>query len=122
MPKTAAKEAKLLGIKHTENKLFDPTHNLILGSAHLSRVLNNFKNSYIVTSAVYNAGPKPVLQWLKDFGDPREGTIDIIDWIELIPYAETRNYVMRILETVTVYRTLEGHPKKTLIDDLTRQY
>jgi soluble lytic murein transglycosylase len=120
MPQTAAQEAKLLKITHNESKLFDPQHNLHLGTSHLSKLLNNFDSSYILAIAAYNAGPTPVARWCKDFGDPRQGTIDIIDWIELIPYAETRNYVMRVLETITIYRSLEGTPQKTLLDDLTR--
>ncbi|MBS0271708.1 MAG: lytic transglycosylase domain-containing protein [Proteobacteria bacterium] len=120
MPATAAKEAKQLGIKHSERKLVDPQHNLVLGSSHLSQLLNRFDKSYILAAAAYNAGETPVKRWLKDFGDPRSGAIDIVDWIELIPYAETRNYVMRVLENITNYRSLEGLPKKTLIDDLQR--
>jgi soluble lytic murein transglycosylase len=117
-PTTAAEEAKRLGVRHSESKLYDPTHNLLLGSSHLSYLLNNFESSYILTLAAYNAGPDPVERWLKEFGDPRRGDVDIIDWVELIPYAETRNYVMRVLENITIYRSLEGQPKKTLIDDL----
>lgn len=120
LPKTAAHEARRLGISHRDNKLFDPHHNLVLGSAHLSRLLNNFMGSYLLVMAAYNAGPVPVKRWLKDFGDPRQGNVDIIDWIEMIPYHETRNYVMRVLENVTNYRSLHPSPKKTLIDDLKR--
>ena len=76
--------------------------------------------SYILAFAAYNAGPTPVGRWLKDFGDPRRGGVDIIDWIEMIPYYETRNYVMRVLENITNYRSLHPHPKKTLVDDLKR--
>lgn len=117
---TAAHEAKRLGISHKESKLFEPQHNLILGSAHLSRLLNNFLGSYILVAAAYNAGPTPVRRWLKDIGDPRVGMIDIIDWIEMIPYYETRNYVMRVLENVTNYRSLQPHPKESIVDDLKR--
>lgn len=120
MPKTAAKEARHLGVNHSERKLVDPEHNLMLGSSHLSRVLDNFDKSYILAAASYNAGSAPVQRWLKDFGDPRTDNVDIVDWIELIPYAETRNYVMRVLENITIYRSLEGDPRKTLIDDLQR--
>ncbi len=115
---TAAAEAKRLGVKHSESKLYDPTHNLLLGSSHLSYLLNNFASSYILTIAAYNAGPNPVKRWLTNFGDPRNGNVDVIDWIEMIPYSQTRDYVMRVLENVTNYRSMEGQPKKTLIDDL----
>lgn len=118
---TAAHEAKRLGISHRDNKLFEPRHNLILGSAHLSRLLNNFIGSYILVAAAYNAGPTPVKRWLKEIGDPRTAKVDIIDWIELIPYYETRNYVMRVLENITNYRAaLQPNPQKSLVDDLRR--
>lgn len=120
LPTTATHEAKRLGIKHRENKLYDPQHNLVLGSAHLSRMLNNFAGSYILLLAAYNAGPTPVKRWLKEFGDPRLGEVDLVDWVEMIPYYETRNYVMRVLENVSNYRSLLPHPKITIVDDLRR--
>ncbi len=120
IPATAAREAKRLKISHKESKLCDPHHNLLLGTAHLSRMLDHFDKSYILAAAAYNAGHTPVQRWIQQFGDPRQGEIDIVDWIELIPYAETRNYVMRVLENITIYRSLEGQPQKTLLDDLQR--
>ncbi len=120
MPKTAARVAKLLRVAHHERKLYDPTHNLHLGSSHLSTLLDKFDSSYILTIAAYNAGDEPVKRWLHTFGDPRKGEVDIVDWVELIPYGETRNYVMRVLENITIYRSLEGNPKTTLVDDLKR--
>lgn len=118
---TASKEAKRLGISHKESKLFEPQHNLVLGSAHLSHMLDNFMGSYILTMAAYNAGPTPTHRWVQELGDPRSGQVDIIDWIEMIPYYETRNYVMRVLENVTNYRSaLQADPKKTIVDDLQR--
>lgn len=120
MPQTALREAKRLGIRHKESQLYDPKHNTLLGSAHLHHLLKKFQGSYILTCAAYNAGHTPVERWLVDFGDPRQGDVDVVDWVELIPYAETRNYVQRVLENITAYRSLEGKPKKTLIDDLKR--
>ncbi len=120
MPATAAHEAKRLGIKHSKNMLFDAKHNIHLGSAHAARMLNNFNNSYILTAVAYNAGPHVAKRWVKELGDPRSGKIDVVDWVELIPYYETRNYVMRVLENVTNYRSLQGHPKQTLVHDLKR--
>ncbi|MBY0502242.1 MAG: lytic transglycosylase domain-containing protein [Alphaproteobacteria bacterium] len=116
--KTAAHEAKRLGVKHSDKQLYNPQHNLHLGTAHLARLLNTFDNSYILASAAYNAGPSPVHRWIKELGDPRSDNIDPIDWIEKIPYAETRNYVMRVMENITNYRCLNGLPKKTLVNDL----
>ena len=118
LPKTAASVAESIGMAHKENQLFDPDHNLLLGSVFLSQLLNDFDYSYVLASAAYNAGPGRVNRWLKVFGDPRNGEVDVIDWIELIPYAETRHYVMRVLENITNYRSLKGPPQKTLIHDL----
>jgi len=120
LPKTAADMAKGLGISHKVHQLFDPHHNLILGSAFLAELLKDYDHSYVLTIAAYNAGPGRVKRWLEVFGDPRKGEVDILDWIELIPFAETRNHVMRVLENVTNYRCLKGPPKKTLIHDLQR--
>jgi len=118
VPKTAADEAKSLGVPHHDDKLFEPSHNLLLGSSYLSRVLNDYNHSYVLASAAYNAGPGRVDRWLKEYGNPHAGEVDIVDWVELIPFAETRAYVMGVLANTTNYRSLEGQPKKTLVDDL----
>ncbi len=118
IPKTGELIAKDLGIYHNESLLYDPHHNLVLGSTYISSLLNDFDHSYVLTSAAYNAGPGRVQRWLRDFGDPRQGQVDIVDWIELIPFSETRTYVMRVLENVSTYRSREGNLKKTIIDDL----
>lgn len=120
IPKAAEEAAERLGIPHAEHKLFDPAHNLLLGSDHLATLLTEFNGSYILAIAAYNAGPTPVRRWLTEFGDPRDGKIDVIDWIERVPYGETRNYLMRVLETLTSYRSREGKPHRTIIDDLTK--
>jgi soluble lytic murein transglycosylase len=75
-----------------------------LGSAFLGRLLERYDGSYAMAAAAYNAGPGRVTQWIEDYGDPRTGQIDIIDWIELIPIYETRNYVQRVIENTYVYR------------------
>lgn len=122
MPKAAADAAKRLGVPHTDQKLFDPRHNLLLGSDHVSSLLDDFNHSYLLVTAAYNAGPTPVGRWLKNYGDPHRGEVDIIDWIELIPYAETRNYVQRVLENVTNYRShLHDTPTRTIHDDLKKK-
>ncbi len=82
----------------------DPNYNMMLGQSYLSTLLKNYKGSYILALAAYNAGPKRVKRWLKAFGDPRDLRTDAIDWIELIPFSETRNYVQRVLENLQVYR------------------
>jgi soluble lytic murein transglycosylase len=68
-------------------------------------MLTRFDNCLPLAAAAYNAGPNRVAQWLGDNGDPLSGPIDMVDWIELIPVAETRNYVQRVAENVVMYRT-----------------
>ncbi len=122
MPQTAQITAKKIGVKHQKSQLTsDPKHNVMLGSHHLGHMLERFDNSYILAIAAYNAGHTPVERWLTTFGDPRTGEIDIVDWVELIPYKETRNYVQRVLENIGPYRSLlDGEVKETIIEDLQR--
>ena len=77
-------------------------------------MLKKHGGSKVLALAAYNAGPYKVKQWVKEIGDPREGDIDTVVWIELIPYSETRNYVMRVLEADWVYRGILGDGMKKL--------
>lgn len=105
LPGTARDVAGRLGIPFIQEKLTrDPTYNVQLGSQYLSEMLGRFGGSYEIALAAYNAGPNRVARWLETMGDPRGGKIDMVDWIEMIPFSETRNYVQRIMEGVTVYR------------------
>ncbi|MCB1563069.1 MAG: lytic transglycosylase domain-containing protein [Alphaproteobacteria bacterium] len=105
MPGTAKGTAKKLGIAYQEGALTnDPAYNIRLGSSYLAEMLERFDGSYPLAIAAYNAGPGRVDQWLDTYGDPRKGEVDFIDWIEMIPIYETRNYVQRVLEAVYVYR------------------
>ena len=79
-----------------------------MGTAYLSEVLDKFDGSVPLAAAAYNAGPHRVAQWLIDNGDPREAGQSMIDWIEMIPFNETRNYVQRVLENVVVYQARRG--------------
>ena len=88
--------------------LDDPAYNLELGAAHLSHLIDRFGGSYVMTLAAYNAGPHRVDQWVETYGDPRDPFVDPVDWVELIPFSETRNYVMRVLENTQVYRARLG--------------
>jgi len=101
MPKTALQTAKKTKIRL--GSLSDPNVNLPLGCAHLSELLDHFKGSMILSIAAYNAGVKAVESWLVKYGDPRHQGVDLIDWIETIPYAETRNYVQRVWENYAYY-------------------
>jgi soluble lytic murein transglycosylase len=99
----------------------DGSYNITLGRAYLEQLLDDFGGSYALAIAAYNAGPGRVRQWLQDFGDPRGGSIGMVDWIELIPIAETRSYVERVLETLQVYRGQLGRSSAfSLVSDLAR--
>ena len=105
MPSTAKLMARQLRVRYSKSKLIsDPLHNLSLGSAYLEHLRENYDGSLILTLAAYNAGPGNVQRWLRENGDPRNfSPLDAIDWIESIPLPETRNYVQRVLENLTVY-------------------
>ncbi len=110
MPATARHTARGLGIPFNRDRLTsDPDYNLRLGQAYLKELLERFDGSYILALAAYNAGPARAERWIKEYGDPRDPKVDAINWIERIPFSETRNYVQRILESLVVYR--EGQPK-----------
>lgn len=105
MPSTAKQVARQNGLSHSVSSLTSsPQHNIELGCHYLEDLLQQFDGSYPLAIAAYNAGPSRVTKWLKTFGDPRKGQVDLLDWIELIPVPETRNYVQRVLEGVYVYR------------------
>jgi soluble lytic murein transglycosylase len=78
-------------------------------------MLEVFDGSLPLAVAAYNAGPRRVEQWLAQNGDPRVGPVDMIDWIEEIPIGETRNYVQRVLENITIYRARRGETTPTLL-------
>ena len=108
MPSTAAKVAKDLKVKFNKNKLDDPDYNVRLGRAYLADMVDDFGGSYILALAAYNAGPSRARRWIKEYGDPREPGVDVVDWIEMIPFTETRNYVQRVMESVSIYRRKLG--------------
>ena len=102
---TAREVAGKLSLPFIQDKLTsDPAYNVTLGSQYLAQMLQRFGGSYELALAAYNAGPNRVARWLDTMGDPRAGKIDMVDWIEMIPLRETRNYVQRIMEGVGVYR------------------
>jgi soluble lytic murein transglycosylase len=82
----------------------DPVYNAALGAAELGGLLEDYRGSYIMTFAAYNAGRGSVKKWIDRYGDPRDPKVDAVDWVELIPFAETRNYVQRVMENLQVYR------------------
>ncbi len=111
MPGTANDVARDLGVSdlHTTDRLTaDPDYNARLGSEYLSQMAERFDGNVVMVSAAYNAGPARPPRWMAAYGDPREGDIDIVDWIEMIPFRETQNYVMRVTESLPVYRARLG--------------
>lgn len=106
IPTTAQITAKKEGLPYRRDALLsDPHYNLTLGSAHLSHLNGKYSGSWIMTFAAYNAGPNRVTQWVEAYGDPRGAAVDPLDWIEQIPFEETRNYVQRVLENSQIYRS-----------------
>lgn len=86
----------------------DPVYNTALGAAELGGLLQDYRGSYIMTFAAYNAGRGSVAKWIERYGDPRDPKVDAVDWVELIPFSETRNYVERVMENLQVYRARFG--------------
>ncbi|MBX6321697.1 MAG: lytic transglycosylase domain-containing protein [Rhodospirillaceae bacterium] len=104
MPATAKRMAAKLKLKFTPKKLVDDDFNVRLGRAYLNDLLDAFSGSYVLAVSSYNAGPSRVQDWIRQYGDPRDANVDVIDWIESIPFDETRNYVQRVMENLQVYR------------------
>jgi len=122
IPRFAQAEARMVGLPFRQSWLTDdPQYNLRLGRGFLDDLVDSFGGSYILAAAAYNAGPSRARQWIRDFGDPRAGT-DPVNWIESIPFSETRNYVQRVLENTEVYRNrLSGQPTEIILsEDLRR--
>ncbi|SDF09446.1 soluble lytic murein transglycosylase [Salipiger thiooxidans] len=114
MPGTAKEVSGWLDIAYSHDGLTaDPAYNARLGSAYLASLARRFNGNAVMMAAGYNAGPGRPIRWMEQFGDPRSGDIDVVDWIEMIPFNETRNYVMRVTESLPVYRARLGrdpHP------------
>ena len=121
MPATASEIANKLQLPFSAERLEDGTYNVYLGRAYLETLIDDFGGSYALAIAGYNAGPGRVRQWLRDYGDPRGGKVDMVDWIENIPINETRNYVQRVLENLQIYRGQVGRNSAfSLASDLAR--
>ncbi len=102
MPATAQSVARRAGLGW--GRLEDPDFNMRVGSTYLGHLVSQFSGSYLMAAAAYNAGPSRPIQWVNVCGDPRGSTTDPLDFIECIPFSETRDYVMRVLEATQVYR------------------
>lgn len=120
MPATARYTARSIGSPFSESRLTkDARYNATLGAAHLAELMTSLGGSYIMTFVGYNAGPGRAVLWAKNYGDPRGGVSDPVDWIERIPFDETRNYVQKVMGNLQAYRARLGRPISPY-DDLTR--
>lgn len=104
LPSTAAGVARRLGMSYSAERLWDPDYNMTLGSYHLGELMSQFSGSMLLTTVGYNAGPARPPQWIARCGDPRGAQVDPIDFIECAPFTETRNYMMRVMENMAVYK------------------
>src|SRR4030095_7581513 len=99
----------------------DPVYNATLGAAELGGLIEDYRGSYIMTFAAYNAGRGSVKKWVERYGDPRDPKVDAVDWVELIPFSETRHYVQRVVGNLQVYRARFGGGTRLQIEaDLRR--
>ncbi len=114
--------AKKFNVAFDQRRLLDdPAYNAQIGTAELGDAISEFGGSYILAFAAYNAGRHRVKEWLEQYGDPRSPKVDPVDWIERIPFSETRNYVQRVIENMQVYRARIGNDSRLLIEaDLRR--
>jgi len=94
----------------------DPVYNATLGAAELGGLIEDYRGPYIMTFAASNTGSGSVKKWIDRYGDPRDPSVDAVDWVELIPFSETRNYVQRIMENLQVYRARFGGGTKLQIE------
>jgi soluble lytic murein transglycosylase len=122
MPATASEVADKVKLPFAAERLTaDGIYNVLLGRTYLETLIDDFGGSYALAIAGYNAGPGRVRQWLREYGDPRGGNVDMVDWIENIPISETRNYVQHVLENLQIYRGQVGRNSAfSLVSDLAR--
>ena len=108
MTATAREQAGKMGVDFNSYRLLtDPNYNVMIGSAYFQRMLNIWDGSIPLAVASYNAGSGNVGKWVRQYGDPR-GQVDVLKWIEAIPYSETRAYVQRVIENSVVYDSMRG--------------
>jgi soluble lytic murein transglycosylase len=120
MPATARATARNIALPFSAERLTtDPLYNATLGAHHLGELLGGLQRSYVLTFVGYNAGPGRALAWIREYGDPRDGSVDPVDWIERIPFDETRDYVQKVMENLQLYRSRIGHPL-SIDEDLVR--
>jgi len=121
-PEAGRYVCKRAGVTFDLNRMkTDAAYNTALGAAELGGLLEDYRGSYIMTFAAYNAGRGSLKKWIDRYGDPRDPKVDAVDWVELIPFSETRNYVQRVMENLQVYRARFGGSTRLQIEaDLRR--
>jgi soluble lytic murein transglycosylase len=121
MPGTAQETAERLGIDYSAGRLVnDGAYNALLGSTYLAAQLKKFDGSLLLAAAAYNAGASNATKWIAKYGDPRLDSVDPVNWVECIPFAETRKYVQRVLGNYLVYRARLGDTHMTISQALRR--
>ena len=122
MPATAKLVSKDIGVTYNKDSLQkDPNYNVKLGTYYINSLLDDYDGVYPFAIAAYNAGPNRVKLWIKKYGDPNRKEISFVDWIELIRFEETRNYVQRVIENINVYKFLLNGNKQFQIDNYFRE-
>lgn len=118
MPATARETARRAQLPFELERLTsDADYSARMGAAHLNDLIGEWRGSYVLTFAAYNAGSGNVRKWVAAYGDPRDPAVDAVDWVERIPFSETRNYVQRVMENLQVYRQRLNQRTAYLIDD-----
>ena len=103
MPGTGRDTAREIGLSYSQSRMLDdPAYNALLGATFLDGLFERYDGNPVLISAAYNAGPGRANEWIDRFGDPRRAE-DVIFWIEAIPFSETRNYIMRVTESLAIY-------------------
>ncbi|WP_071673757.1 lytic transglycosylase domain-containing protein [Nioella nitratireducens] len=123
MPRTGREMASRVGVSFSESRLRDdPAFNATLGAGYLDFLIEEFGPNPVLIAVAYNAGPSRAERWMELFGDPRDSEVDVVDWIESIPFRETRNYVMRVTESMRIYDAmLTGRLPDQSLSDLLQQ-
>ncbi len=122
MPATAKLVSKNIGVTYNKDSLQkDSNYNVKLGTYYINSLLDDYDGVYPFAIAAYNAGPNRVKLWIKKYGDPNRKEISFVDWIELIRFEETRNYVQRVIENINVYKFLLNGNKQFQIDNYFRE-
>lgn len=112
-PEAGRQVAKVTGVSYDERRLMsDQSYNVQFGAAELGELVAQYGGNYVLAFAAYNAGRGSVAKWIARYGDPRDPDVDVVDWVECIPFSETRNYVQRVMENYQVYKVRFNIPSK----------